>query len=102
MVVEIVQWTAQEGQEKCFEEAFYKAQNFLSQAEGYISHRFLRCIEDTRKYVLVVEWTHLEAHTEQFRSSELYQQYRSLIKPYYEEGATLEHYEPIAGRVNLA
>jgi heme-degrading monooxygenase HmoA len=95
MTLEIVQWTAKEGQEVDFEEAFSKAQGYLSQAEGYISHRFFKCIENSRKYVLLVEWSHIEAHTEQFQGSELYQEYRSLIKPYYEEGATLNHYEQI-------
>jgi heme-degrading monooxygenase HmoA len=80
MTLEIVQWTAKEGHEA---------------AQGYIAHRFFRCIEDTRKYVLLVEWSHLEAHTEQFRGSELYQQYRSLLKPYYEENSTLNHYDQI-------
>jgi heme-degrading monooxygenase HmoA len=95
MTLEIVQWTAKEGRENDFEEAFSKAQIYLSQAEGYISHRFFKCIEESRSYVLLVEWSNLEAHTEQFRGSELYQQYRSLIKPYYEEGATLKHYDQI-------
>ncbi len=64
MTLEIVQWTAKEGQEVDFEEAFSKAQGYLSQAEGYISHRFFKCIENSRKYVLLVEWSHIEAHTE--------------------------------------
>ncbi len=95
MTLEIVQWTAKEGQEKNFEDAFSKAQGYLSQAEGYLSHRFFRCIESSRSYVLIVEWTHLAAHTELFRGSELYKQYRSLIEPYYEEGASLNHYEQV-------
>ena len=95
MTLEIVQWTAKEGREKDFEDAFSKAQAYLCQAEGYLSHRFFRSIESSRNYVLIVEWSHLEAHTELFRCSELYQQYRSLIQPYYEEGATLNHYEQV-------
>ena len=95
MTLEIVRWTTKEGQEKDFEEAFSNAQVYLTQAEGYLSHRFFRCIEAPRNYILIVEWSHLEAHTELFRGSEQYQQYRSLIKPYYEEGANLNHYEQI-------
>jgi heme-degrading monooxygenase HmoA len=93
MILEVVQWKAREGRERAFELAFGEAQEFLVRAEGYLSHRFFKCIETSSKYMLLVEWSSLEAHTEKFRGSESYQQYRALLKPHYEEGATLEHYE---------
>ena len=96
MTIEIVRWTIKEGQESAFESAFRKAESYLSKADGHLNHTLSRCLENNRKYMLRVEWTNLEAHTVGFRKSHLYEKYRSLIKPYYEEGAVLEHYENVS------
>lgn len=98
MIIEIVQWTIRNGQRRAFEEEFLVAEKILAKADGYISHALSHCLENDHKYMLRVEWENLEAHTEGFRGSDEYHKYRSLIKPYYEEGALLEHYENVSAQ----
>jgi heme-degrading monooxygenase HmoA len=101
LVLEIVTWDIKPNQEQAFESAFAEAQNILSNAHGYKSHQFQKCIEKPNRYVLLVEWDKLENHTVGFQKSVEYQTYRALIKKYYEPGATLEHYELIHKKVLL-
>ena len=57
------------GREDDFERAFSKAKAIIARAEGFRSLRLGRCVEDTSRYVLLVEWNTLEDHTEGFRGS---------------------------------
>ena len=95
MILEIVTWTIKPNMEDQFESAFENAQQYLMSANGYKSHQFSRCVEDTDKYTLLVNWETLKDHTEGFQQSESYLKYRALIREYYEPGATLEHYQTI-------
>ena len=96
MIVEIVTWDIKPNLEKDFELAFEKAQEILAGAKEYISHQFLKCIEKTNRYSLLVSWETLEDHTEGFRNSTDYQEFRAMLSQYYMPGATMEHYETIS------
>jgi heme-degrading monooxygenase HmoA len=83
------------GQEQAFEAAFAKAQNIISAADGYLSHRLERCVEQSSRYLLLVEWTTLEAHTVGFRSSAEYQQWKSLLHHFYDPFPTVLHFRAV-------
>ena len=95
MILEVVRWDIKPDMEHEFEMAFIEAQKFISSARGYKSHQLHRCLEKTNRYVLLVNWEALEDHTEIFRESNEYLEYRSLIHQYCEPGAILEHYETV-------
>jgi len=95
LVLEVVKWDIKPNKEKEFESAFKKAQKILATMRGYISHQFQKCIEKPNRYILLVKWETLEDHTVGFRESQAYQDYRALLNPYYEPGATVEHYEVV-------
>lgn len=80
------------GQETDFEAAYAKARLVISQAEGYLSHTMQRCIETENRYLLLVQWTSVEAHTVGFRQSELFNEWRALIGPFFEKPPFVEHY----------
>ena len=79
------------GQEQAFETAFAEAQLIIAAACGYLSHRLERCIEHPNRYLLLVEWTTLEAHTEGFRGSSQYQQWKALLHHFYDPFPTVLH-----------
>ena len=101
MVLELVTWNIKAGFEHEFELAFDQAQVILSEMDGYLSHQLQKCIEEPGRYILLVHWNEIEDHTEGFQKSGKYQEYRSLIKPYYEPNATLEHYEVVFDKACL-
>ena len=83
-----------------FETAFAEAQQIISAMPGYLSHELLNCLENPYRYLLLVRWETLEAHTEGFRKSAEYQQWRELLHHFYDPFRTVEHYQPRFGSFN--
>ena len=78
-----------------FEEDFEKAQSKIASMNGYRSHRLSRCMEVPYRYLLLVEWDRLEDHTEGFRKSEAYQEWKELLHHHYDPFPDVEHYDGI-------
>ncbi|MFC3560420.1 antibiotic biosynthesis monooxygenase family protein [Pedobacter jamesrossensis] len=78
-----------------FEKAFSEAQKVISSTDGYISHQLKKCLEETDKYILLVNWQTLEAHTEGFRGSAAYQDWKKLLHHFYEPFPVVEHYAEV-------
>ena len=83
------------GQESSFETAFRQARQIISSMPGFQSLRLSRCIEQRNRYLLLVEWDRLEDHTEGFRGSPQYEEWRALLHHFYEPFPNVEHYEPV-------
>ena len=83
------------GDERHFEEAFGQAQGIIASMPGFRSLRLERCLETPSRYLLLVEWDKLEDHTEGFRGSTEYQEWRRLLHHFYDPFPTVEHYEPL-------
>jgi len=81
------------GKEKEFEGEFVKASPIISGMDGYISHQLQHCIEAPNRYLLLVQWETLEAHTVGFRGSPEYQEWRKLLHHFYDPFPVVQHYE---------
>ena len=95
MILEAALLNIKPGLECDFESAFKKASNIISSMKGYLSHELHRCIEVQGKYLLLVRWESLEAHTVGFRSSPKYQEWKELLHHFYEPFPTVEHFEEV-------
>ncbi|MEN9562585.1 MAG: hypothetical protein RIR73_829 [Chloroflexota bacterium] len=93
MILEVVILNIIPGQEKEFEAAFEKASPIISSMGGYHWHQLQHCLEVKNRYLLLVQWETLEAHTVGFRGSAEYQEWRKLLHPFYDPFPTVEHYE---------
>ena len=82
-------------QESAFEQAFSQAKSIISSMAGFRSLRLSRCIKNPKRYLLLVEWDSLEDHTEGFRGSAEYEQWRALLHHFYDPFPTVEHYEAV-------
>ena len=83
------------GEETQFEENFKLATQYISSIDGYLQHSLHRCIEQENKYLLLVEWTTVEAHMVGFRQSEAFTEWRKLIGPYFEAAPNMEHFNEV-------
>ncbi|MGD0980233.1 MAG: antibiotic biosynthesis monooxygenase [Solirubrobacteraceae bacterium] len=83
------------GQEPEFEHSLIAAREVIAKAAGFCSFRALRGIESPQDYLLLIEWDSLAAHTEGFRGSQLFDQWRALIGPYFDGTPQVEHYAPL-------
>jgi len=93
MILEIATINIRPGTNTDFETALEKAQYVINQSNGYLGHQFQKCIERDNCYVLLIRWATLEDHTEGFRGSELFKEWRGLIAAYFEHPPTVEHFE---------
>lgn len=80
------------GQKDQFEAAFDQAKAIISSMAGFRSLELHRCIEDGSRYLLLVEWERLEDHTEGFRGSSEYQEWKALLHHFYDPFPTVDHY----------
>jgi len=95
VILEVAILDVKNGEEKKFEIAFDKAQSIISNMKGYISHQLKKCIEKQNRYILLVNWETLEDHTEGFRKSEEYQEWKKLLHHFYDPFPKVEHYRNI-------
>ena len=95
MILEVALLNVRQGTSSAFEAAFSEACKIISATPGYVSHELQRCLEVTDRYVLLVRWTTLEAHTVNFRGSPQYQEWKRLLHHFYDPFPTVEHFESI-------
>lgn len=93
MILEVAILDVIPGQELEFQAAFIEASSIISSMKGYVSHQLQRCLETQHRYILLVSWETLEAHTIGFRGSEGYQEWRKLLHHFYDPFPAVEHYE---------
>ena len=93
MILEVAILDVIPGQEVEFQAAFGTASSIISSMQGYVSHQLQRCLEMQNRYILLVHWETLEAHTVGFRGSEEYQEWKTLLHHFYDPFPTVEHYE---------
>ena len=95
MILEVAMLEVMATKERAFEAAFDQAQHIIAGMTGYRSHQLQRCLEQPGRYLLLVEWDTLEDHTEGFRRSAEYQQWRALLHHFYDPFPTVEHFERV-------
>lgn len=93
MILEVAVLNVKQGQEERFEKDFIIAGQYISSIEGYIRHSLRKCMEQDNKYILLVDWDSLEAHTIGFRQSVEYIEWKNLLHDYYDPFPVVEHYE---------
>lgn len=78
-----------------FEAAFAAATSIISSMPGFVNLTLSRGIEQPHVYLLLVEWERLEDHTEGFRMSDEYQEWKTLLHHFYEPFPVVSHFDPM-------
>ena len=79
-----------------FEAAFADAKSIIASMPGFVNLTLSRGIESPDVYLLLVEWERLEDHTEGFRQSAEYQDWKALLHHFYEPFPVVEHFAPVS------
>ena len=96
MVLERALITVSPGQEDAFEQAFSTARAQLEGSRGFRGGTLSRGVESPSTYLLLVEWESLEDHTEGFRGSPAFTEWRRLLGPFFDGPPSVEHYVQVA------
>ena len=96
MVLETAILNVRKGEAAAFEAAMKNARPLIAVTPGFKGLELRRCAEIPNRYLLLVKWQNLEAHTVGFRKSERYQTWRGLLHHFYDPFPNVEHYsEPL-------
>ena len=95
MILEVASIEIHPGQSSGFEETFDEAIRHLASSPGYYSHELQRSADRQDRYLLLVHWATIDDHMVGFRESPAYQQWRTLLNPYFASKPDVEHYEQI-------
>jgi heme-degrading monooxygenase HmoA len=94
MILEVAILNVKPGQGAAFEAAMAAARPLIAASEGFEGLEVRPCLEDPNRYLLLVRWARLEDHTEGFRGSDRYQDWKVALHDFYEPFPTVEHYGP--------
>ena len=83
------------GREDAFVEAMDAAKALIAGSPGFVSLRVERCVERPNCFLLLVEWERLEDHTEGFRGSPAYEEWRAALHHFYDPFPVVEHFEAV-------
>ncbi|MEE6176814.1 antibiotic biosynthesis monooxygenase family protein [Mycobacterium sp. 050134] len=97
MIIEHALLPVRPGCSGAFEAAFAEATHVISAMPGFRKLSLSRCREVSNTYLLLVEWERLEDHTEGFRGSTEYQQWKTLLHHFYDPFPTVRHFDTLLG-----
>ena len=83
------------GRELEFVDAMERAKSLIAATPGFMSLRVERCLERPSRFLLLVEWERLEDHTEGFRGSVAYEEWRDALHHFYDPFPVVEHFYPV-------
>lgn len=95
MILEVAILDVVPGRETEFQEAFAVAEHIVSSMPGYVDHDLKRCVEKPSRFILLVNWQRLEDHTDGFRKSPQYQDWKALLHNFYDPFPEVEHYRDV-------
>ncbi|HXC56223.1 MAG TPA: antibiotic biosynthesis monooxygenase [Rhizomicrobium sp.] len=92
MILEHAILNIKKGQSPAFEAALKTARPLIEASEGFQKMEVRPCVESKDRYLLLVWWSSLEAHTVGFRQSSRYTGWREALHGFYEPFPAVQHY----------
>lgn len=96
MILEVAILDVIPGRTAAFETNFSIAKALISSIPGFVSLQLQRCHEQPDRYILLVNWQTLEAHTAGFRGSVQYQEWKKLLHEFYDPFPVVQHYSLVS------
>jgi quinol monooxygenase YgiN len=96
MVLEIAQIDIKPGMEAEFESGVQKAAPLFKRAKGCTGMELQRSIELPHRYRLFVQWGTVENHTDDFRGSADFAEWRKLVGHCFAQPPHVEHVRQVA------
>ncbi len=93
MILEIAQLDIKPGTHAQFEAGVAKAVPLFRRAKGCKGMELHRSVEKPNRYRLFVRWETIENHTQDFRGSADFQEWRKLVGDCFETPPEVEHTE---------
>jgi heme-degrading monooxygenase HmoA len=95
MILEVAVIEVVPGAERDFADAYRGIRPVLTSTPGCRSARMTRGVESPSRFVLLVEWDSVEAHEQEFRSTDRFAKWRAAIGPFFASPPDVQHVEDI-------
>ena len=96
MIHELADIQIRPGSQAEFEAAIVHGVNtVISHAKGFEGYEIRKGIEAPERYLLMIRWATLEAHTVGFRQSAAFTQWREVIGPFFQSPPNVEHFDDV-------
>lgn len=93
MILELADIRIQPGKQLEFDAAIVRGvEQVISKARGFRGYKVNKGIESRERYILMIFWETLENHTVDFRESPAFQEWRSIVGPYFAAPPAVEHF----------
>ena len=95
MVTEIADFRVLPDSQETFADAVAEGLKYVSDTPGFRTARLTRCAETPTRFVLLIEWDSIEAHTVGFRESENFGRWRAIVGPHFDGAPNVEHFDDV-------
>lgn len=93
MILELADIRIQPGKGAEFDAAIIRGvETVIAKAKGYRGYKVNRGVESPDRYILMIFWETLENHTVDFRASPAFQEWRTIVGPFFAGPPTVEHF----------
>ena len=93
MVLELADIRIHPGKQAEFDAAIKKGvETVIAKADGFKGYKVNKGIESPERYVLMIFWETLEAHTVGFRGSPGFAEWRAIVGSYFASAPVVEHF----------
>lgn len=98
MIVEIADFRVLAERADAFPAAVEEGLQYVAVTPGFRNARLTRSIESPNRFVLLIEWDTVEAHTVGFRESENFGRWRGVVGPFFDGAPFVEHADVVVAR----
>jgi heme-degrading monooxygenase HmoA len=93
MILELADIRIQPGKQSEFDAAIlHGLTQVIANSKGFRGYKVNKGVESPERYVLMIFWEALENHTVDFRESPAFQEWRSIVGPYFAAPPMVEHF----------
>jgi|ERR1019366_7591858 heme-degrading monooxygenase HmoA len=93
MILELADIRIQPGKQSEFDAAILRGlTQVIANSKGFRGYKVNKGVESPERYVLMIFWEALENHTVDFRESPAFQEWRSIVGPYFAAPPMVEHF----------
>jgi heme-degrading monooxygenase HmoA len=100
MITEIADFRVLAESQEQFADAVREGLALIASTPGFLRARLTRSIETPTRFVLMIDWESVEAHTVGFRESENFPKWRALVGPHFDGAPHVEHVADLELRTN--
>ena len=94
MILEAAILNVKSGKAAAFEAAMREARPLIEATPGFQKMEVRPCVETKDRFLLLVWWGSVEAHTQGFRQSDRYSAWREKLHHFYDPFPVVQHYGP--------